>query len=308
MTTAAVRASTAEEADGYERSVRGADIRAIRMGRGTRPNRVGNRSEADFTATWVTTGFPMLSTATLPDDALTVTLVTHAPPGSRWRGIDLDSGDVFLYGQGSHHTAVNPEGISFVFASVRADALRATAEHLGVTMNWPAAGAAKVLPRPHGHALGRALRSLPAVQPSPTRRTLAGDLVPSLVDALDACRLPDEPGACRRVNDAHVVAACLDYAEVVERVPSVLELCSASYVCERKLRDAFHATFNTSPARFFRAWGLDRARRRLRVGNVGAVTVTNVASDLGFAHAGRFASGYTDRFGEPPSQTLRRSP
>jgi len=308
MTTSPAKVSVADEVDGYERSVRGAHIRAIRTGRGTRPNRVGNRLEADYVATWVTTGFPMLTTATLPDDALTVALITHAPPGSKWRDIELESGAVLLYGQGAQHTAVNPEGISFVFASVDTDAVRASAERSGVTMRWPAAAVVEELPRSHTHALGLTLRSLAASQPHLAPRTRASDLLPSLAHALDECRLRDRPGACRRINDADVVAACVEYAEVIDRVPSLAELCSASYVCERKLRNAFNAMFNTSPARYFRAWGLDRAHRRLRVGDVGEVTVTNVANDLGFAHAGRFARTYAARYGEPPSRTLRRSP
>jgi AraC-like DNA-binding protein len=37
------------------------------------------------------------------------------------------------------------------------------------------------------------------------------------------------------------------------------------------------------------------------------MTVAAVAHRWGFAHLGRFASAYRCRFGEPPSDTLRRA-
>ena len=36
-------------------------------------------------------------------------------------------------------------------------------------------------------------------------------------------------------------------------------------------------------------------------------SVTNVAYDCGFSHLGRFAQEYARRFGESPSETLRRA-
>ena len=157
---------------------------------------------------------------TLSDDALTAALITPAPPGSKWRDIELESGAVVLYGQGAHHTTVNPGGISFVFASVDAYAVRAAADSLGAAMRWPASGGVEMLPKSHTPALGLALRSLSAPQPRLTRAASASDLVPSLVDALDECRIPGERRACRRIDNAEIVAACVAYAEVVQRVPT----------------------------------------------------------------------------------------
>jgi AraC-like DNA-binding protein len=51
---------------------------------------------------------------------------------------------------------------------------------------------------------------------------------------------------------------------------------------------------------------LKQARLQLDAPRPGA-TVTEVALDCGFTHLGRFSSEYRRRFGELPSQTLRRA-
>ena len=101
--------------------------------------------------------------------------------------------------------------------------------------------------------------------------------------------------------------ACLDYAERAQRVPSIDELCAATFVCRRKLWDVFDERFGMAPARFFRAWGLAQARARLQTADPTTTTVLEVANDLGFHHAGRFASRYRHTFGESPSQALQSS-
>jgi transcriptional regulator GlxA family with amidase domain len=51
---------------------------------------------------------------------------------------------------------------------------------------------------------------------------------------------------------------------------------------------------------------LDRAHESLRRADPTRLTVSAVAHRWGFAHLGRFASAYRLRFGEPPSETLRK--
>jgi transcriptional regulator GlxA family with amidase domain len=49
------------------------------------------------------------------------------------------------------------------------------------------------------------------------------------------------------------------------------------------------------------------ARKRLSTyGNCNR-TVTQVATDLGIAHMGRFAARYREVFGEPPSESISRA-
>jgi AraC-like DNA-binding protein len=52
---------------------------------------------------------------------------------------------------------------------------------------------------------------------------------------------------------------------------------------------------------------LERARDQLAVALPSdGITVTEVAERWGFGHLGNFSGSYRKRFGESPSQTLRR--
>jgi len=79
-------------------------------------------------------------------------------------------------------------------------------------------------------------------------------------------------------------------------------------VSQRRLRSAFNEEFGEPPSRFFRNWALERARRHLIEAGPTKLTVTEVATELGFDHLGRFAGYYRRLFGEAPSATLRDRP
>lgn len=75
----------------------------------------------------------------------------------------------------------------------------------------------------------------------------------------------------------------------------------------RSIQQAFHDDLRTTPMNYVRDRRLERARNQLadalpRDG----VTVTEVAERWGFNHLGNFSAAYRKRFGESPSQTLRR--
>jgi transcriptional regulator GlxA family with amidase domain len=109
----------------------------------------------------------------------------------------------------------------------------------------------------------------------------------------------------RKIDDREVVLACMECADAVQRLPTIEELCAAAFVSERRLRNAFTASYDMPPHRFFLAWGLDLARRRLVDADPTTDSVTTVAAALGFIHLGRFARYYKQQFGESPSTTLR---
>ena len=122
---------------------------------------------------------------------------------------------------------------------------------------------------------------------SPATGSLPQELFGTVVEELAGTTTS---GACRRIDNGELILARLDYAEQVQRVPSVNELCSATFVCSRKLWDAFDERHGVSPGRSFRNWGLSRAHDRLRASDPAATSVARVATDLGFTHTGRFAS------------------
>ena len=75
---------------------------------------------------------------------------------------------------------------------------------------------------------------------------------------------------------------------------------------ERTLHEAFRRRLGTSPAAYVRGLRLQAAREALLAADAATTTVARVALEHGFAHPGRFAIAYRERFGEPPGTTLRR--
>ncbi len=83
------------------------------------------------------------------------------------------------------------------------------------------------------------------------------------------------------------------------------QLCDATGVSERSLRNACHAVCGTSPKRYLTRRRLEAVRTALAEARPGQDTVTRIATDFGFFELGRFAGMYTSVFGERPSDTLR---
>jgi len=83
------------------------------------------------------------------------------------------------------------------------------------------------------------------------------------------------------------------------------QLCDATGVSERSLRNACHAVCGTSPKRYLTRRRMEAVRVALAAARPGQATVTRIATDYGFFELGRFAATYSSLFGERPSDTLR---
>lgn len=86
---------------------------------------------------------------------------------------------------------------------------------------------------------------------------------------------------------------------------TVTEICQALGVGRRTLEYAFREVLGTSPKAYFMQRALERAHHKLQLSSPADSTVTQVATEFGFWHLGRFAVTYRTTFGETPSQTLR---
>jgi len=82
-------------------------------------------------------------------------------------------------------------------------------------------------------------------------------------------------------------------------------LAAATGVSARSLFASFKAGRGYSPMDFVKHVRLDRARQKLSRAEA-ATSVTSVAFECGFGNPGHFATDYRQRFGERPSETLRR--
>jgi AraC-like DNA-binding protein len=87
---------------------------------------------------------------------------------------------------------------------------------------------------------------------------------------------------------------------------TVAEIAQAIDSPTRTLHDGFKRANGVGPLTWLRAERLERARRELLNGRRGELHVTDVATRWGFQHLGRFCVAYRERFGETPTQTLRR--
>lgn len=87
---------------------------------------------------------------------------------------------------------------------------------------------------------------------------------------------------------------------------TLVDLARVARVPARTLQTHFQDRFGCGPTRYLRNQRLIQAREELQRGDA-ATSVTDVALRWGFGSPGRFAGVYRARFGETPSQTLRRN-
>ncbi|MFC8509322.1 AraC family transcriptional regulator [Streptomyces sp. NPDC057411] len=83
------------------------------------------------------------------------------------------------------------------------------------------------------------------------------------------------------------------------------ELAALARVSVRRLQESFREHVGMSPMAYVREVRLERVHEELSAAAPDEASVTEVAWRWGFAHPGRFAARYRERFGETPSATLR---
>lgn len=86
----------------------------------------------------------------------------------------------------------------------------------------------------------------------------------------------------------------------------IADVVASAGVSMRALYYGFQAAHGVAPMTWLKHRRLSRAREELTAASPGETSVTQVALRWGFVHLGRFAIDYRARFGESPSQTLRR--
>lgn len=87
---------------------------------------------------------------------------------------------------------------------------------------------------------------------------------------------------------------------------TIAGLARASAASARSIFYHFKNSRGQSPMSFVKQVRLEHAREMLESGGIGR-SVTEIATDCGFGNLGHFAGDYLKRFGERPSDTLKRS-
>ena len=86
----------------------------------------------------------------------------------------------------------------------------------------------------------------------------------------------------------------------------IAALCRALAISERNLRKAFCRIRGLPPHRCLQMLRLSRVRRALMSAGGQSLTVTEIATGLGFVELGRFSVEYRKMFGESPSGQAAR--
>lgn len=88
----------------------------------------------------------------------------------------------------------------------------------------------------------------------------------------------------------------------------IADLCAATEVSERTLRNIFNEYFGVGPIRLLKMRQLREIRAALEIADPKRDTVANIAERFGVWDFSLFARNYKRLFGESPSQTLRTAP
>lgn len=132
------------------------------------------------------------------------------------------------------------------------------------------------------------------------RDALNAEIAASVVDAF-----PLIPAGAEEPTSAALRAAHWMHEHATDAI-ALRDIAAAVGLSERGLQSAFRRRFDETPMERLRAERLDGARTDLRFAEPGT-HVRDIARRWRFGHFGRFAANYAERFGEAPSETLRRA-
>jgi AraC family ethanolamine operon transcriptional activator len=136
-------------------------------------------------------------------------------------------------------------------------------------------------------------------------RQLRDDILMAWIEALPA-RVDTTPWDSVQARRRLVNRACELMLAHTEAPLSILNVCSQLGISRRKLNYCFADVLGTSPMQYLRAMRLNGVHRDLQQAAAGT-TVQDVAAHWGFWHLSQFAQDYKKRFGQLPSQTLRKT-
>ncbi|WP_430461052.1 helix-turn-helix domain-containing protein [Thalassolituus sp. LLYu03] len=240
-------------------------------------------------------------------------------PDSVWLGFAVGNDECRINGErvtaselmcrpgNCHFELVTPEAFDIYGIVVSQEALLTTADIQGIDVD------ARLLSAPRRQWDSQKLNALRYILQrmlAPMHTGVAGSLQQDflLTTVLDVLQqnAPDDhaPSAARR---RAVVERVRDYlAAHPHEAVTITDLCELAHVSRRTLQYSFESVLGISPLRYLRLSRLNNVRRALLAGLEDGQTISSVAGDWGFWHAGQFAHDYKQLFGENPSETLRR--
>lgn len=259
---------------------------------------------------------PLLASGEMPRDRVTLGFILRSGDTGVLNGAEVrDATPVILSEQAELNYRLAPDTRWLGF-QIERSVLEATGVSLPPKDTWlPAAGAETIEELQKG--LSTALSLLGQIEQHSDDILNPGILATSLQEGILSlfCGVmqSDTPGPPISVpigkNLKNLVHTASEYMEAQMTQPiRIAPLCLATGVAWKTLQRAFVKVYGVSPKRYLTLRRLTRARRRLLTGSPATDSVTAIAVDCGFYHAGRFSIAYRELFGERPSETLASRP
>lgn len=238
------------------------------------------------------------------DDFWTISPVTHSGTGSRYRGQELDEGEILLLNPGGdvYQRVAAGHCQNAVSIPVALAERILQVEHLNSAEDIWKRWCVKSDPRITTHVARIARMLLSESRANHARKRasvdLAGKIIALVQEARQVRHAPSSLAQRRRI----VGRAEALIRSRLNSPPSVTELCEAAYASRRLLFYAFKELLGRSPYAHTKVLRLHAARRRI-LARRNERCVQQIGFDLGFWHSGQFAIEYAKLFGESPSKT-----
>ena len=130
------------------------------------------------------------------------------------------------------------------------------------------------------------------------------EVLRQIVNALSATS--GDNSSRRGIPSHEIVGRVNDYlAASGAWFPSIVDLCTAAGVSERRLRSAFIDCYDMPPSRYLRGRALSSVHRILRQRPPAWDSVSSIAHAHGFRHLSNFALYYRQAYGSTPSATFQ---
>lgn len=258
--------------------------------------------------------FPRIGYLSFPPRLVFIGFPVNSLP--RWRGVELQSGDVMLHSLGERFHQTTPGSSIWNMIALNPAQLEEYSRVLfGKSLIPPPEGRvlrpsrrdAARLRRLHAQAC-RLAETKPKILAHPeVARAIEQDLIHALVTCLIAARV-QEDGAVKRRHASIMIRFEEVLAKPLDRLLHISELCQRIGVNDQTLRSCCAEFLGTSPTQYVTLRRLKEVRRELCEAEPNVLNVAELARRHGFTKLGRFAAVYQATFGETPTTTLRRPP
>ncbi|MFC3108801.1 helix-turn-helix domain-containing protein [Undibacterium arcticum] len=251
-------------------------------------------------------------------DAFWFGLQGHADSGrvnGRINGRLGDAGAIMVRPGNCEFELVTPVDYAIYGIVIQRNALLCVADQMGCRIDWLRLASAEVLhvTEPAKTACLQTLAYLLSEDDVCSERNPVASLeLPQQAVMMAMLSMLDTSEVDRAVSNSfmrrqRIVAQARDYVLAHrDQVITVPELCERLHVSRRTLQYCFEDVLGISPIQYLRIIRLNGARRHLREGLSGSLTVRDVAADWGFWHFSQFSSDYRKLFGQSPSESLRQ--